>query len=127
MLNNITIGQYFPGTSPVHSLDPRTKILAVVAYIVVIFLSQGFAGFLAIAAFTLLCAAGTALGVTRMTGFFNETQRWMFLALPFLLCYDGTRGRGMGRFFYLYYPLHILALAAMAACAADFTKILPSA
>ena len=56
MLNNITIGQYFPGTSPVHSLDPRTKILAVVAYIVVIFLSQGFAGFLAIAAFTLLCA-----------------------------------------------------------------------
>ena len=56
MLNNITIGQYFPGTSPVHSLDPRTKIFAVVAYIVVIFLSQGFAGFLAIAAFTLLCA-----------------------------------------------------------------------
>ena len=78
-------------------------------------------------AFTLLCTAGTALGVTRMTGFFNETQRWMFLALPFLLCYDGTRGRGMGRFFYLYYPLHILALAALAACAADFTKILPSA
>ena len=29
-LKDITLGQYFPGNSPVHRLDPRTKLLAVV-------------------------------------------------------------------------------------------------
>ena len=33
-LKDITLGQYFPGNSPVHKLDPRTKILMVVLYIV---------------------------------------------------------------------------------------------
>ncbi|MDR1620636.1 MAG: energy-coupling factor transporter transmembrane protein EcfT [Clostridiales bacterium] len=37
-MKNITLGQYFPGNSPVHRLDPRTKILLMIAYIVVIFL-----------------------------------------------------------------------------------------
>jgi len=51
MLNNTTIGQYFPGTSVVHRLDPRTKLLATIALIVFVFLVQGFSGFLAITAF----------------------------------------------------------------------------
>lgn len=38
MLKDITLGQYFPGNSPVHRLDPRTKLLLMIAYIVVIFL-----------------------------------------------------------------------------------------
>ena len=33
-LKDITLGQYFPGNSPVHRLDPRTKIIAVVLYVV---------------------------------------------------------------------------------------------
>jgi len=37
MLKDITLGQYFPGTTLAHRLDPRTKILAVVCYIVAIF------------------------------------------------------------------------------------------
>ncbi len=37
MLKDVTLGQYFPGNSPVHLLDPRTKILVLVAYIVVLF------------------------------------------------------------------------------------------
>jgi len=28
MLNNITIGQYFPGNSFLHRMDPRAKIIA---------------------------------------------------------------------------------------------------
>ena len=55
MLSNITIGQYFPGSSPVHKLDPRTKILLTVAYLAVIFLCKGFAGFAAVAVFIVLC------------------------------------------------------------------------
>ena len=33
-LKDITLGQYFPGNSIVHRLDPRTKLIAVVLYIV---------------------------------------------------------------------------------------------
>ena len=39
MLKDITLGQYFPGTSPIHRLDPRTKIIMLVAYIVALFLA----------------------------------------------------------------------------------------
>ena len=34
----MTLGQFLPGDSPVHRLDPRTKILLMVAYIVLVFL-----------------------------------------------------------------------------------------
>ncbi len=37
MLKDITLGQYFPGTSLVHRMDPRTKLLMVVVYIVALF------------------------------------------------------------------------------------------
>lgn len=40
MLNDITLGQYFPGNSYIHKLDPRTKILATFMYIVAIFLAD---------------------------------------------------------------------------------------
>ena len=41
-LKDITLGQYFPGKSVVHRLDPRTKLLAVVLYIAGLFLAGGF-------------------------------------------------------------------------------------
>ena len=37
MLKDVTLGQYFPGHSIVHRLDPRTKLILVVAYIVALF------------------------------------------------------------------------------------------
>ena len=37
MLKDITLGQYFPGNSPVHRLDPRTKLILLIAYIVALF------------------------------------------------------------------------------------------
>lgn len=42
MLKDITLGQYFPGNSPVHRLDPRTKLICVILYIVALFLAKGF-------------------------------------------------------------------------------------
>ncbi len=42
MLKDITLGQFFPGNSPIHRLDPRAKLVAVIAYIVALFTSQGF-------------------------------------------------------------------------------------
>ena len=40
MLKDITLGQYFPGNTVVHRLDPRTKLLMVVVYIVALFLAK---------------------------------------------------------------------------------------
>lgn len=42
MLKDITLGQYFPGDSLVHRLDPRTKLICVVLYIVALFTAKGF-------------------------------------------------------------------------------------
>ncbi len=61
MLKNITLGQYFPGESFIHRLDPRTKLLATIALIAIVFVAQGFSGFLLIAAFVILSAASTGI------------------------------------------------------------------
>ena len=61
MFKNVTLGQYFPGDSFVHRLDPRTKLLATIALIAIVFVSSGFAGFIAIAAFVLLTALSTGV------------------------------------------------------------------
>ncbi len=37
MLKDITLGQYFPGNTLIHRLDPRTKLLCVILYIVALF------------------------------------------------------------------------------------------
>ncbi|MBQ8726378.1 MAG: energy-coupling factor transporter transmembrane protein EcfT [Clostridia bacterium] len=44
MLSDVTFGQYYPSNSFVHKLDPRTKILLLIAYIVMIFVAQNFFG-----------------------------------------------------------------------------------
>ena len=40
MLKDMTLGQYFPGNSILHRLDPRTKVLLTILYIVTIFLAK---------------------------------------------------------------------------------------
>lgn len=55
MLKDITLGQYFPGDTVVHRLDPRTKILLILVYIILIFSISNFAGCALLAAFTLGC------------------------------------------------------------------------
>ncbi len=46
MLKDITLGQYFPGNSVIHRLDPRTKLIMLVVYIVALFLAVGWASYL---------------------------------------------------------------------------------
>lgn len=46
MISDITLGQFFPGVSILHRLDPRTKIILSVLYIVAVFLANNPASFL---------------------------------------------------------------------------------
>lgn len=45
MIRDITIGQYYPTNSPIHKLDPRTKILSTFAYIISLFLVENYIGY----------------------------------------------------------------------------------
>ena len=45
MIRDITLGQYYPGNSYVHKLDPRVKIMATLLYIVSLFVVDDFLGF----------------------------------------------------------------------------------
>ena len=40
MLKDITLGQFFPGKSLLHRLDPRTKILCTILLVVIVFLAK---------------------------------------------------------------------------------------
>ncbi len=42
MLKDITLGQYFPGKSIIHRLDPRTKLIMLVVYIAALFMAQSW-------------------------------------------------------------------------------------
>lgn len=57
MLKDITLGQYIPGDTVIHRLDPRTKILAMLTYIVITFCVQNFWGYIALAIFVCVCVA----------------------------------------------------------------------
>ena len=54
MIRDITIGQYFPGNSVIHSLDPRVKIIATLLFIIELFIVDNFFGF---------AVAGVCLGI----------------------------------------------------------------
>ena len=54
MLKDITLGQYFPGDSVIHHLDPRTKLIMLVAYIVALFLAVSWVSYALMAAFLLV-------------------------------------------------------------------------
>ncbi len=55
MLKDITLGQYFPGNTIAHRLDPRTKLLLVIVYIVGLFNTADFIGYAFVIAITGLC------------------------------------------------------------------------
>ncbi len=61
MIRDITLGQYFPGDSWVHKLDPRIKIIATLLFLIELFIVDNFIGF-AIAA----VALGIVISVSKV-------------------------------------------------------------
>ena len=55
MLKDITLGQYLPGDTVVHRLDPRTKLILVVLYIIALFNAKGWGSYLLVTAVTVIC------------------------------------------------------------------------
>lgn len=63
MLTDITLGQYFPGTSFLHKLDPRIKIVATMIFIIAIFFAHSLASYALVTAFVALSFAISRLPV----------------------------------------------------------------
>lgn len=55
MIKDITIGQYFPGKSPIHRMDSRVKLLLDLVYLVMLFTAQSFTGLLVGLFFMVMC------------------------------------------------------------------------
>lgn len=53
-MRDVSFGQYYPVSSPIHRLDPRTKLLSVIIYMVALFFVSRFTGFGIMALFLLI-------------------------------------------------------------------------
>ena len=76
MLKDITLGQFFPGDSIVHKLDPRTKLILVIVYIVALFQAKGWISYALVVLVTVLCLA---LSHIRFGTIFKGLKPMMFI------------------------------------------------
>ena len=96
MLKDITLGQFFPGKSAIHRLDPRTKIICVMAFVVSIFVSSSFLGYGISFAFLGVCI--------KISGISPKTVLKSLKPLIFILIFTGilnmlyTPGRELASF-----------------------------
>ena len=67
MLKDITLGQFFPGDSFIHRLDPRTKLLMVIVYIVALFLASGWLSYGLVATFLVVCITISSIPLKAIT------------------------------------------------------------
>ena len=63
MLKDITLGQFFPGDTVAHKLDPRTKILLVVLYITALFCAKHLVTYGIMALCLAVCVKISKVGV----------------------------------------------------------------
>ena len=82
-LNNITLGQYYPADSVVHRMDPRVKILLLIAVIVAVFLAGNLLAFVPIVAFLIFVTKLSKVPVRMMVKGLKPLR--MILILTFAL------------------------------------------
>ena len=63
MISDITLGQFFPGESAIHRLDPRTKIILSILFIVGVFLADTVIAFVFLTLATVLLVAASKISV----------------------------------------------------------------
>lgn len=89
MIKDITLGQYFPGDSLLHRIDPRMKILISVLYITMIFTATTFLALLAVTVITFLLPF---LGKIPMKTVMKSIKplRWVILIMMVLFVLNGA-------------------------------------
>ena len=95
-LKDITLGQYFPGSSPIHRLDPRAKLIGLILYIVALFLANQWLTYLI--AFLVL-ALVVVLSTVKLRALFRGMKPVVFLLVfTAILNMFYTPGRALASF-----------------------------
>ena len=55
VLKDITLGQFFPGNTIIHKLDPRTKLILVIVYIVALFTAKSYLSYAVVIVVFIAC------------------------------------------------------------------------
>ena len=66
MLKDITLGQFFPGNSPIHKMDPRAKLVMLMVYIVALFVAVNWISYAVMFAFLAGCIAISKIPVKNL-------------------------------------------------------------
>jgi len=82
-MKNVALGQYFPGSSLMHRLDPRVKLLLTIAIIVLIFFVHTYWGYLAILGMLLLAAACSRISIKFVLK--GIKPMWFVILLTFVM------------------------------------------
>ncbi len=83
MLNSMIIGQYVPGDSFIHKLDPRTKIIVIFFYVIVVFFANNALSYGLLTLFVLLAVAITRIPLRFIIK--GLTPIWFLIFFTFLL------------------------------------------
>ena len=78
MLKDVTLGQFFPGKSVIHRLDPRTKLLILVGYIVALFLAVSWLSYGVVFVFLAVCIA---ISQIPLKSFFKGLKPLIFILI----------------------------------------------
>lgn len=76
MISDITMGQFFPGKSVMHRMDPRMKICLTVFYIVMIFCAKNF---VTMALTIMMCFVGIALSKVPVKLYMKSLKPILFI------------------------------------------------
>ena len=90
MLTDITLGQYYPGNSFLHRMDPRAKILCTMIFIVAIFLANSLWSYLLVTAFILGSIAVSGVPVKMVAKAVKPL--WLILVFTLLIHVLTTQG-----------------------------------
>ena len=91
MLTDITLGQYYPGDSFLHRMDPRAKILCTMIFICAIFLANNPWSYLLVTVFTLGCIMIS--GVSPVMVWKAVKPLWVILVFTLLIHVLTTPGK----------------------------------
>lgn len=69
-MNNILIGRYIPGTSLIHKMDPRGKLITSFLFVMIIFLANNWSTYAVLFVFALLAVCMTKISFK----FFGEAS-----------------------------------------------------
>ena len=81
MLKDITLGQYFPGNTIIHRLDPRTKLIWVVIFIAALFTARDYVSYALMIAVT--------VGLVAVSGVRPRNLLRGMKPLIFIICFTG--------------------------------------